>query len=258
MVNVGCSKGKYKTNYIRVKKYSDSLYKVVHVKKSTRVTGAEDESEVYYGQSKGTVNDEKLDTNVARARSKVFDYSMCNSWDFFVTLTLNQKLYNRFDLKKYSKDLSQFIRDYNKKHGVKMKYMLIPEMHEDGAWHMHGFIYGLPESHLITNSYGYLDWEAYKNKFGYISLDKIRSQEGASKYITKYIKKDLSARSRELNAHLYYCSKGLKQPEIIKEGTPNSTFGIPCDWENDFVSILWLKDKNINVLDTIITWDWEK
>lgn len=190
-------------------------------------------------RKRGTANDEKLEENIIRTKSKIFELAYCNPWKYFITLTINKKKYNRFDLKKYQKDLMQWIRDYNKKHSINIKYLLIPEMHKDGAWHLHGFIMGLPSEHLTKNEHGYLDWLAYKKKFGYCSIDKIRNHDAVSKYVTKYISKNLSDCVKELNANMYYCSQGLNRAKEIKRGTL-FTNNIPWDFKNDWVKIKWL------------------
>lgn len=100
------------------------------------------------GKLKDTSNDEKLSNNICRARNKILEYVLCNDFVFFVTLTLDPEKYDREDLKKFSHDFSIFIRDYNKRKNADIKYLFIPERHEDGCWHMHGFIMGLPYDRL--------------------------------------------------------------------------------------------------------------
>lgn len=193
------------------------------------------------------VNMDKLDTNLIRAKSKVFEYSMCNVFDYFVTLTLDSKKYDRQNLSKYIKDLGQFIRDYRKQFDVNIQYLFIPEQHKDGSWHMHGLIKGIPEEHLKINSNGYKDWNAYSDKFGYMSIDNIISQEAVSKYITKYIAKTLEVGGgvTEKNKKLYYASRGLEVAQKVKEGTLKSweLDKIPFDYENDYI-----KSKMLNGL----------
>lgn len=117
------------------------------------------------------------------------------------------------DLKTYMKDLGKFINNYHTHHKSKIDYELIPEHHKDGAWHMHGLLHGILPKHLITNENGYLDFPMYSKKFGYCSLSPVRDHEAVSKYITKYITKDLANRS--LGERLYYCSKGLNKPKEL-------------------------------------------
>lgn len=189
--------------------------------------------------NKCSVNDNKLENNISRAKSKIFEYSMCNDFDYFVTLTLDPEKYDRFNLKEYIQKLGKFFRNYNRLHNTKIKYLLIPEQHKDGAWHLHGLIKGILSKHLIKNKNGYLDWGHYTSRFGYMSLGTIKDKEACAKYITKYITKDMSNTIKELNAKCYYCSKGLKVAEEIKRGTLCREFQF--DFENDYIKTSMLK-----------------
>ena len=135
----------YNKDVAIIKRYGKKYRLQLH--RSLRNSGLEVEEK--RKREKGEyVNTEKLEENIIRARSKIFELAICNDWEFFVTLTLDKGKYNRFDLKRYRVDLAQFIRDYKKKYKIDIKYLLIPEMHKDGAWHMHGLIMGLPKEHL--------------------------------------------------------------------------------------------------------------
>lgn len=189
-------------------------------------------------ENRGKVNDDKLTNNIVRARSTVLELALCNEWEHFITLTIDKSKYDRYDLSSYYKDLSQFVRDQRKKYKTDIKYLLIPEQHKDGAWHMHGFMHGLTKSMLIENAHGYMDWQDYSKKFGYCSIDKIRHKKRASIYITKYISKDFSNGVKKLNAKMYYCSQGLKRAELIKEGLLNGELSNP-DYVGEYASIKW-------------------
>ena len=201
------------------------------------------------------VNDSKLENNLSRAKGKVFEYAMCNDWDYFVTLTINKEFYDRYDLKSYYKDLGQFLRNYNRNYKTKVDYVFIPEMHEDGAWHLHGLIKGISENHLSKiddlpripvklKGQGYLYWEQYHKKFGFISLGAIKDKNKVAGYITKYINKNMDSSIKDLNAKTYYNSKGLNISEEIKRGTLSAN-SIPFEFENDYVKIQWFDDDNI-------------
>ena len=184
---------------------------------------------------KGSVNEKKLDCNISRARSKIFEYALCNEWDWFSTFTLDPKKYDRYDLKKFRTDISQFIRNYNRKNNTEVKYLLIPETHKDGAWHMHGFLIGLPVEQLrlftlkekipkyirtkLQAGQAVYDWVSYRDKFGFIDLEPIQNHEACAKYVTKYVSKSLAVDIAEVGAHLYYCSKGLRTASEIKKRT---------------------------------------
>lgn len=238
----------YERDVLVLKKYSESKYKLT-LHNILRRKGFECEDFKY--SQKGSVNDEKLENNIIRARNKIFDYAFCNHWDYFVNLTLNKNKYNRYDLKKYIKDLSQWLRNYSKKHDIKLAYLFIPEQHKDGAWHIHGFIRGIPDEDITDFvvgvhpqkliDAGYKNWIPYFNKFGFVSLGKIRNAEACSKYVTKYVTKDMADNNRELGNHLYYCSQGLKTPLEIERGLSNGQFDNP-DYENEYVKVKWLQD----------------
>lgn len=164
--------------------------------------------------------DTKLNEAFCRARSMVLQYALCNTWDYFFTGTLDEKKFNRYDLDKYQAKLSQFIRDKRKSYGSQIQFLLIPEHHKDGAWHIHGMLSGLPDSVLrkfrypepkdLVNS-NYLNWPDYQKKFGFCSLGPIKNPVATAFYITKYISKDMSKRAGDLGKHLYFHSRPLKK-----------------------------------------------
>jgi hypothetical protein len=219
-----------------IKKYGNRGYKITLCHR-LRKKGFEVEL-----TERSAVNAKKLDNNISRARNKIFEYAYCNEWDYFVTLTIDKDKYDRSDLKTYYKDFSQFLRDCRKKYNSDIQYLFIPELHADGvSWHMHGFLKGLSSDALSINSNGYLDWFDYRKKFGYISMDKIRNTEACAKYITKYVSKKLSDCVTELNAKMYYCSRGLQEAEEIKRGFLKCELKNP-DFENDYCKIKWVSD----------------
>lgn len=219
------------------------MFKVTYCKIPVKRAGFEKEKKFVVSRDK---NKKKLTNNIARARTRIFEYAICNDFEYFITLTVNGDFLNRYDLKEYIKKLGQFIRDYRKKYNCNIQYLLIPEKHKDGAWHMHGLIKGIPCDHLYKNEHGYLDWPEYRCRFGFCSVDKIKSQIAVSKYITKYISKsiniDKSQGVTDKESKLYYCSRGLKKPLKIKEGTMYAFEHeqIPFTYENDYVRTAFL------------------
>lgn len=239
---------KFKRNQAILKDYGGIQYKLTAFK-NLRVNGIEDDIE---RPPKGTVNDEKLEDNISRARSKIFELAICNEWQYWCTFTLDPKKYDRMNLELFKKDFSRFIRNQRIKLKSKIDYLLVPELHSDGkSWHMHGFINGLPESELrLFNQKEKLplkllekinqgdlvhDWKAYRQKFGFNDLELVRNHEACSKYITKYISKELSNCVTELGGHLYYCSQGLQRAVEMKRGT--IVRPIVPDYENDYVRV---------------------
>jgi len=223
-------------NLATLKKYNENLYKLTQHKKPVLQKGFEIGKKRVVG-----VNTEKLDNNISRAKNKVKEYGLCNDFEYFVTLTLDPKKYNRTDLKKYRKDLKEFLNNYKKNHGSKIEYVLIPELHSDGnSWHMHGLIKGILPKHITfskfkdKNGQFYLEWEQYSKKFGFLNIAKIKDKDKVCSYITKYINKSMAETIKGLGEHMYYNSQGLKKAIEIKRGTL-SDHSIPYDFENDYV-----------------------
>lgn len=109
----------YESDVARIVQYGKNKRKLI-LHKSLRVKGIEKREEkkgLYKSESEKV--EEKRDNNISRAKSKIFELAYCNDWDYFVTLTINSELYDRKNLPKYHKDLTQFFRDYKKKYESK-------------------------------------------------------------------------------------------------------------------------------------------
>lgn len=196
---------------------------------------------------KGSVNDHKISESLIRSKRMIFEYAYCNPWEYFCTFTIDGSKYDRYELDTYHKRFAQWVRDFNKRKGVNIKYLLIPEQHKDGAWHEHGFFMGLPAKYLrkftlkeklpyyirfkLKQGDAVYDFPAYREKFGFCDLEPVRNHEAVAKYITKYVTKDIAKSVKDINAHIYYNSQGLKKAEKIAVGRYN---GIPL---YDFANI---------------------
>lgn len=243
----------YESDIATLKKYREDYYKIT-LHRQIRRAGYEaidGDDEHRKGKKNTAGNEGKLEASLSRTKSKIFELALCNDWEWFVTLTLNPEYHDRKDLKSYKTKLSTWIRNYNRLHKTNIKYLLIPENHKDGSWHMHGLMMGPPIEHLhefradeklpikilieIAHGHKLYSWPAYEKAFGYISISKIINAESVSKYITKYITKDLLSTRIGLNDHLYYCSKGLKRAKIICQG--KLIKDIEEDYSNDYVKL---------------------
>lgn len=117
---------------------------------------------------------------------------------------------------------------------------------------MHGFIHGLPLEHLhaftlkeklpahirqrLSSGTQVYTWKAYEEKFGFASIEVINSKEAAGRYILKYITEDLNRTITELNAHLFYASKGLKRSTVLAKDVAEHEIALPS-YENDYCSV---------------------
>lgn len=180
-------------------------------------------------------------SSIIRARSRVRELALCQQWEYFITLTLDENKQDRFDIAAYIKALGNWIQNYNKKYKCKLQYLIIPEQHKNGAWHAHGLLRGVAPDSLCKNEHGYLDLPYYRKRFGYISLGRVKSHERCASYITKYISKDVQSTSEHMKkgAHLFYASRGLQGKEILWVATtPQHLQG---GFKNEYGIFKWVK-----------------
>lgn len=165
--------------------------------------------------------DHKLEQSISRSKRRILELAICNQWDWFVTLTISPE-YDRSDLNAWRSRFRDFVK-YQRKLGRYIRYLLIPERHRDGAWHLHGFLAGDLElvsfrellrsgrdvPHRLVVS-GFYDWPAYSGRFGFCSLAPVRNQMSASLYIVKYVTKDMIRSVSELGAKVIRHRKPMR------------------------------------------------
>lgn len=72
----------------------------------------------------------------ARARKRLFELAACNDFDLFCTLTLDKKKVDRYDYHSVITPLNTWLDNRVRRRGL--RYILVPELHKDGAIHFHG------------------------------------------------------------------------------------------------------------------------
>ena len=174
--------------------------------------------------------EEKLPASISRAKRVILELALCNPWDYFVTLTISSDS-DRSNLNGWLKTFLQWLRDQRKK-GQDLAYVLIPERHSDGSWHAHGLLYGIRDADVESFHSmrkrgvkvptklvkgGYLNWTPYGERFGYVSLGKIKDPVACAFYCTKYVTKDNSRLVNSVGWHMYRASRGLLRPEKAYE-----------------------------------------
>ena len=195
----------------------------------------------------------RFSQSISRTKSRVFELAACNEFQHFCTFTQDEKLRDRFDLSNFRKDFAQLVRNINRERETKIKYLLIPEKHKNGAWHMHGLLSGLqpddlrpfelteniPErlKKMIRGGTAVYDWTRYRRAFGYFTCTEIDSREACAKYVTKYISKDLQKTVREGGEHLFFASQGLKGRQTLIKNCAEPCPVEKWDFENDFIRI---------------------
>ena len=246
-----------------VKEYREGMYKLTKFRLPLYPMPKVDrEEEASESDSEG-----KLSQAYSRARSVVQQLGLCNDWDYFITLTIDKTKWDRYNLEPFYKAFAQWVRDYRKAYCCSIEYMLVPEKHEDGAWHMHGFINGIPEDHLTPFvpgihpqnliDKGYLNWGRYSEKFGFCSLGKILDPVACAFYISKYVTKAFDRGVSRYGAHLYYASIGLKRAVRFADiyGQRNALDKLLTD-KFEFVSTGWVYESWDFWCDYIVPDEW--
>lgn len=181
---------------------------------------------------------DNLDRALRRARVKVRDYALCTPMTWFATLTLDAAKVDRYDVDAMTRRLNIWLNNLVKRKGL--AYVMVPELHKDGAIHYHA---------LMTDSLEYVDsgtvippgedrprrprsntqrmaWLRHGGRivynlpewpYGYTTALRIEGYyERAVTYVSKYISKghDLERAPRKVGGRWYYHGGNLGRPEV--------------------------------------------
>lgn len=254
---------------IFLKNYGDNIYRLVYIK-SCRNKGFEevDRAPKVYNKNK-----KSSDTSLARSISHIKDIALCNDFEYFATWTINSELQDRFSLDKVVENMKKDLKAYQRKF-KDFKYLYVIEKHENGAFHFHGFIKGVPDSEMIL--YTKDDYDLSKgNKLplyiiksiekgeniyhinffderkGFNTFSKIKSKMGSAFYILKYISQEPVRTSEN---QIYFRSRGLKMPSVEELKINDNLISLINEkgHKNDFGAYY---DFNFNDLDDNIKLD---
>lgn len=196
------------------------------------------------------VNSQKLDNNISRVKSKLFEYVTNNDFYYFVTLTINSN-FDRFDLNSFRRRINQIVRNMRRKGFSDLFYILIPECHKNGAVHMHGFFSKGFGADFYINDNGFLSWSSF-DYVGFSSISRIKNYKACCKYITKYITKDLCKWRK--GQYLYFHTRGLKTNEYVDTIVTSGLLPVAYDYENKYISKVTLDYYNyVTLIDFLIS-----
>ena len=74
--------------------------------------------------------------NIKRAKDKIFEIASANEWNYMITLTLDKDKIDRYSPEEVQKVVCKWFD--NKVQRKSFKYLIVPELHKDGAIHFHG------------------------------------------------------------------------------------------------------------------------
>ncbi len=183
-------------------------------------------SEQYSFDSEQSIEDSKQNANdtnkeienrkrsTRRSKQGVYELARANSWTYFATFTFDDDKIDRYDYKLCKEKLSIWLRNTKRRKCPSLEWLCVPEKHKDGAYHFHALLMG-----DIAPLIDFKGWNEEKYVFksyrlGYSELECVRDTNRVSKYITKYISKDLLQGID--NARRYFYSSGVSKPVVKK------------------------------------------
>lgn len=153
--------------------------------------------------------------NLKRAKDKIFEIASANKWEWMITLTLDKDKIDRYEPEEVQKHVCKWFDNQVQRKGL--QYLVVPELHEDGAIHFHGlcndaldFVFAerykikgrkKPVGLATLRKYGYKPTdenvkEVFNiNNFPYGFTTALKLDDNimaVSLYMTKYITKDLN------------------------------------------------------------------
>ena len=149
--------------------------------------------------------------SMRRARANLRRMALANSFDYFVTLTLDPAKIDRYDGAAVTRSLSRWCDNMVRRHGL--RYILVPEQHKDGAFHFHGFMAG--DGLEIRDSGVEWDGRPVYNlpqwTLGFTTAQRLYGEYSAAVgYCCKYIGKQQGQRPL---GRWYYSGGALAKPE---------------------------------------------
>ncbi len=157
-----------------------------------------------------------------RSKKSIFDYSRSNQWDWFITLTFNPNKVDSFNYSECTKKLSRWLDNMRKTYCPNMRYVFVPELHKSGRFHFHGILADCDGMQFVDSGHvtketerspgGEPIYNVGKYRFGFTTATKVKDSERVSKYIAKYVTKELSALTK--GKRRYWHSKNCNCPEV--------------------------------------------
>lgn len=148
-----------------------------------------------------------------RARANLRRLALSNDFRYFVTLTLDGAKVDRYDPAAVVKKLNQWADNMVRRHGL--RYILVPELHKDGAFHFHGFLAGdgLKAVDSGVKWEGRTVYNLPQWRLGFTTAQELYGDyHAAVGYCCKYVGKQEGQRPL---GRWYYSGGALRQPEKV-------------------------------------------
>lgn len=219
--------------------------KLERVEKEKKYFSLEDENPFKYDA------DRSLLVSKNRTVNKIYDLCKSNTWEYFITLTFSQEKVDRYDYNEVSKAIIKWLHSIKNSCSPNLRYIIVPELHKDGAYHFHGLIADIGNMEMIDSTKRTKNNDIIYNiknyKLGFTTATKVKENNRVSGYITKYITKELCTTT--INKKRYWSSKNLNKPYIEKcymsEEQKKSLLEVVG--QPDYIKCVQVPDQNLTI-----------
>lgn len=163
-----------------------------------------------------------IKNSMNRTINNIYHLARSNMWDWFITLTFDPQKVDSLNYDMCVKCLSKWLNNL-KRISPELKYIIVPEKHKSGRYHFHGLFADCWDISFIDSGKKTSDGQTIFNignyKLGWSTATQITDNQRVTKYISKYISKDLV--SVTVNKKRYWASRNLElceEEEILIDG----------------------------------------
>lgn len=134
--------------------------------------------------------DKSLRSSINRSKRMIYDYGRSNIWDWFFTFTFEPvNGFDRYNYESCKKKVTEWFKNVRKRYCKDIKYLIVPEQHESGAWHFHALV---SNAGFEDDDYG-LTFVKARNNQPYLKIDgdyvyDKKGQHVPNKYFGEYLR----------------------------------------------------------------------
>lgn len=150
--------------------------------------------------------------SVNRSKRKIYEYARCVNWEWFITFTFSPEKVDRYNFEECSRIIRKWLNN-QRRNAPELYYLVVPEMHKDGAWHFHGLLANTGNMKFIDSGKtkkGHKIYNMSKWSLGFTTATAVDDIYKVSTYIGKYITKELCEATS--GKQRYYVSQNLPKP----------------------------------------------
>lgn len=155
--------------------------------------------------------------SVNRSKNAVYSYARCEFWEWFITFTINAERKDRYSYDECSKAVRDWLDNQKQRNAPDLKYLVVPEMHKDGAWHFHALICNAGNINFTYSGHKDKKQNMIYNlpsyRLGFTTATRVKDYHKVAKYIGKYITKSLCELTK--GRQRYYVSKSISKPQSM-------------------------------------------